>query len=248
MNYMCTAYVTHSFSSIQSVAVYIRIKLPVSLFSFPLKFKLLKSNFPKSVKPFCIPHWGYTAAADGADPHVRNMDRFITHPFKGKTGTCFIVVSRRPHRLSVSPVSATTILSFFFLFFPEILSPSHLRCSGYEKQFPVCQFPWRLAEDHGASVSLAVRRREKVKCSNTRTVWWARWKPQLIIKHGRNTSGFPSLCHIIKIKKKRWHCCKRHVDYKIFIVMFVNFVRSDNSSGTLGGALTFLARISACGV
>lgn len=28
----------------------------------------------------------------------------------------------------------------------------------------------------------------------------------------------------------------------------MTFGRSDNSSGTLGGALTFLARISACGV
>lgn len=41
-------------------------------------------------------------------------------------------------------------------------------------------------------------------------------------------------------KRRRRRCPKSAVDYKTFRVMFMNFERSDNSFGTLGGALTFL--------
>lgn len=98
--------------------------------------------------------------------HTENT--FITLHFQGESH--FIIASPRLHRLSVPPASPSTILSFL----SAILSPSHLRCSGYEKQFPVCRFPWRPVEDHNAGVRLAVRRRE---ICNTRTVCETRSSP-----------------------------------------------------------------------
>ncbi len=90
--YMCTAYVTYSFKVLKfnskCCSVYILNYLSVSSPSQWNLNSFLKSSFPKSVKNLCFPRWGYSATADGAEPHVRNTGRFITHPFKGKTGTC----------------------------------------------------------------------------------------------------------------------------------------------------------------
>lgn len=119
--YMSTAYVTYSFKvpkfNLLCCSIFVLNYLSVCSPSHWISTQaLLKSNFPKSVKTLCFTHWGYTAAADGAE-HVRNMDRFITYHFEGKAGTahslCFIIASLRPHRQSVPPISGGTILSFF---------------------------------------------------------------------------------------------------------------------------------------
>ena len=149
---------------------------------------------------------------------MRNTDRFTTHPFRSKTGTAYVLLLHHWDHTDCRYLLYQPAL--FWASSSEILSPSHLRCSGYEKQFPVCQFPWRLAEDHSAGGSLAARRKEK-KLNAAILRWFD--KPELIVKRGRNTSCFPLLCQIVEIKRKRWHCYKRHVDYKIFIVMFMNF-------------------------
>lgn len=122
---------------------------------------LFKSNCPQTVKSLYFTLWASTAGADGAELHVRDMGRFITYQFKSKTGTYTVYFFYYCITETTQIVSSSCITQYYFELVSEILSPSHLRCSGYEKQFPVCQFPWRLAEDHGAGVSLAVKEKRK---------------------------------------------------------------------------------------
>lgn len=71
---------------------------------------------------------------------------------RGRSDGCSFTVA------SEKPVSNLCATRHYFQLFPRDLKPLfHLRCSGYRKQFPVSQFPWRHAGGHDTDAFLSVR-------------------------------------------------------------------------------------------
>lgn len=100
------------------------------------------------------------------------------------------------HFIIASPSPGSTS-STILIFYAEILSPSHPRCYGYEKQFPVRQFPWRPAEGHHGGVS---QQGAEMQYSDG-VISLVEYTAHLKTLQDHIMFSF-TLCHNIKMKKK----------------------------------------------